>query len=76
MTGEEQLVIWKSGNSMKEAVVTSSTMPLPVTVKAYERGTTNPLKINGADFVDVPLSVVKETKYLQISDGMFPYLVG
>lgn len=69
MAGEEQLNVWKNSAVLKEVVVTSATTPVPFRIRAYERGTTNLLKLNNTDYIDVPLSLIKETVNVRISKG-------
>lgn len=71
VSGEDQLVVWKSSNAAKETVVTSSTMPSPFAIVAYEKGTGNMMMVNNIESINVPLSMDKQTTYLTVTDGEF-----
>ena len=70
-SGEEKLTVWKNSAVNKEVAVTSPTQPQPFNVTAYERGTTNMLKLNGANFVRVPLLLIKQTVDISLSGGRY-----
>ena len=71
ISGPEQLTVWKGANVAKEVVVTSSSLPQPFTIYAYEKGTNNVMMLNGIDNVNVPLSLTKQSTFLQITEGNF-----
>ena len=74
MPGEDELIVWKNSIAMKEVAFTSATKPQDITLRAYEKGTMTSLKLNGADFMEVPLTLNKETINIKISGGKLFHL--
>lgn len=69
-SGEEEVDVWRQSATAKEVTISGSKIPSAYTVRAYEKGTSKALMLNGMESVDVPFSLVKQTTLVQITDGM------
>ncbi len=70
VAGDEELDVLQQGSNEKEIAVTSSSLPEALRVQAVEKGTSNPLIVNGMSDVSVPYSLVKQTTDIVITEGM------